>query len=83
MKKNKQSTRSLTAFLVTWSFLVLTITGLVLYIVPQGRIAYWVHWSLLGLEKEQWGWRKIGNIHAKDRKSNRFLRRTRFSEGCI
>ena len=57
MIKNKQSTRSLTAFLVTWSFLVLTVTGIVLlYIVPQGRVAYWVHWSLAGLEKEQWGW---------------------------
>jgi len=56
MIKDKQSSRSLTAFLVTWSFLVLTVTGLVLYVVPQGRVAYWVHWSLLGLEKEQWGW---------------------------
>ncbi|MEA3276413.1 MAG: DUF4405 domain-containing protein [Pseudomonadota bacterium] len=56
MVKNKQSTRSLVAFLVTWSFIVLTVTGIVLYIVPQGRIAYWVHWSLMGLEKEQWGW---------------------------
>lgn len=56
MIKNKQSARSLTAFIVTWSFLIITITGLVLYIVPQGRIAYWVHWSLAGLEKEQWGW---------------------------
>ncbi len=56
MRKNKQSARSLTAFLVTWSFVVLTVTGIVLYIVPQGRIAYWVHWSLVGLEKEQWGW---------------------------
>ena len=56
MIKNKQSTRSLTAFLVTWSFLVLTVTGIILYIVPQGRVAYWVHWSMAGLEKEQWGW---------------------------
>ncbi len=56
MIKNKHSARSLIAFLVTWSFLVLTVTGLVLYIVPQGRVAYWVHWSLLGLEKTQWGW---------------------------
>ena len=56
MRKNKQSTRSLIAFLVTWSFLVLTVTGLVLYIVPQGRVAYWVHWSLAGMEKAQWGW---------------------------
>lgn len=56
MHKNKQSTRSLVAFLVTWSFLVLTVTGIVLYIVPHGRVAYWVHWSLAGMEKEQWGW---------------------------
>jgi len=54
--KNKQSLRSLTAFLVTWAFLVLTVTGIILYIVPQGRIAYWIHWSFAGLEKEQWGW---------------------------
>lgn len=56
MRKNKQSARSLTAFLVTWSFIVLTVTGIVLYIVPHGRVAYWVHWSLAGMEKEQWGW---------------------------
>lgn len=56
MRKNKQSFRSLIAFLVTWSFAVLTVTGIVLYIVPQGRVAYWVHWSLAGLEKAQWGW---------------------------
>jgi len=54
MVRNKQSTRSLIAFLVTWSFLVLTVTGVILYIVPHGRIAFWTHWSLLGLEKEQW-----------------------------
>ena len=56
MRKNKQSARSLTAFLVTWAFVVLTVTGLVLYVVPQGRVAYWTHWSLAGMEKEQWGW---------------------------
>lgn len=51
-----QSSRSLIAFLVTWAFIVLTVTGVVLYVVPQGRVAYWVHWSLSGMEKEQWGW---------------------------
>ncbi len=56
MIKNKQSVRSLIAFLVTWAFVVLTVTGVVLYIVPQGRIAYWTHWSLAGLNKEQWAW---------------------------
>ena len=56
MRKNKQQLRSLTAFIVTWAFIVLTVTGIILYIVPQGRVAYWVHWSLAGMEKEQWGW---------------------------
>lgn len=55
MIKNKQSWRSFTAFVVTWAFLILTITGIILYVVPQGRIAYWTHWSLVGLGKEQWG----------------------------
>jgi hypothetical protein len=54
MVSNKQSMRSFIAFLVTWSFAVLTVTGLVLYVVPQGRIAFWTHWSLLGLGKERW-----------------------------
>ena len=56
MMKNKHSTRSLIAFLVTWSFLVLTLTGIVLYVVPEGRVAYWVHWSLAGMGKDQWAW---------------------------
>ena len=56
MRKNKQSARSLTAFLVTWSFIVLTVTGLMLYVVPQGRIANWVNWSFMGMSKDQWTW---------------------------
>ncbi len=31
------------------------ITGVVLYIVPKGRIAYWVDWRFLGLSKTDWG----------------------------
>jgi len=54
MLKNRQSTRSLTAFIVTWAFGILTITGLILYVVPQGRVAFWTNWSLMGLSKEQW-----------------------------
>ena len=56
MRKNKQSIRSLTAFIVTWAFIVLMVTGLVLYVVPHGRVAYWVQWSLAGMEKDQWAW---------------------------
>ncbi len=46
---------SLTAGL---SFIVAVVTSVILYIVPQGRIAYWADWRLWGLSKEQWG-----NIH--------------------
>lgn len=56
MLSNRQSLRSLVSFLVAWSFLVLTVTGIVLYVVPQGRIAYWTHWSLAGMDKNQWSW---------------------------
>jgi transposase-like protein len=37
------------------SFILLFITIVVLYIVPQGRVAYWADWRLWGLTKEQWG----------------------------
>jgi len=43
---------SLTAFL---SFFMMLLTSVVLYITPQGRVAYWADWRLLGLTKEQWG----------------------------
>jgi len=43
---------SLTAFL---SFFVVLLTSIILYIVPQGRVAYWSDWRLWRLSKEQWG----------------------------
>lgn len=54
MLKNKQATRAFVAFLVTWSFVVLTVTGLVLYVVPHGRVVNWTFWSLAGLGKDGW-----------------------------
>ncbi len=58
-KKNKKiKGRAVISLLTSWMFLVMTVTGIVLYIVPQGRIAYWVDWRLLGLTKTDWG-----NIH--------------------
>ena len=32
--------------MLTWAFIVLAVTGLVLEVVPQGRVAHWTHWSL-------------------------------------
>ncbi|MCB2099308.1 MAG: DUF4405 domain-containing protein, partial [Rhodobacterales bacterium] len=48
------SWRSLVAFIVTWAFVIMTITGLVLYVVPQGRIANWTDWTLAALTKDDW-----------------------------
>jgi hypothetical protein len=36
----------------------MSITGLVLYVMPAGRVAYWIHWEMIGLSKTGWG-----NIH--------------------
>lgn len=54
MVKNRQGTRAFVAFLVTWSFVILTATGIVLYVVPHGRVATWTFWSLAGLDKDGW-----------------------------
>ncbi|MDY0361428.1 MAG: DUF4405 domain-containing protein [Desulforegulaceae bacterium] len=45
-------TASLTS-LITFIFIVLT--SIVLFITPQGKIAYWSNWTFFGLTKEQWG----------------------------
>lgn len=52
--KKKTSYRAMTSLVVTWSFIIASVTGVVLYIVPQGRIANWVIWELWGLTKDGW-----------------------------
>lgn len=47
--------RSFASLLLCLSGLTMTVSGVVLYIVPEGRIAYWNDWRLLALGKEQWG----------------------------
>ena len=39
---------------LAWMFLVSTISGIMLYIAPPGRIAHWSDWSMLWLTKSQW-----------------------------
>ncbi|MEG3617165.1 DUF4405 domain-containing protein [Magnetovibrio sp. PR-2] len=53
--KKKTSYRAMTSLVTTWAFVVATVTGVVLYITPQGRIANWVVWDLGGLTKTAWG----------------------------
>ncbi len=40
------------------SIVGMLVSSVVLYIVPQGRVAYWAGWKLWGMDKTQWG-----NIH--------------------
>ena len=47
--------RSLTSLSVMAGFLIMSLSGVVAFVNPQGRIAYWTDWSMLGLTKEQWG----------------------------
>lgn len=47
--------RGFISLLITFSGLLMIVSGFVAYIMPEGRIAYWTDWQLWGLGKEQWG----------------------------
>ncbi len=53
-KKNKFHWRGFTSFFITLLGLISGISGIILYIVPPGRVAYWTNWTLWGLDKSQW-----------------------------
>jgi len=46
--------RAFVSLLTTFCFVALVVTGLVLYVEPYGRIAYWTDWTLGGLGKKDW-----------------------------
>jgi hypothetical protein len=50
--------RKITSLTAAISFLLMLLTSVILYIVPQGRVAYWADWRLWGLSKTEWG-----NLH--------------------
>lgn len=58
MHEVKWSGRAFTSLSSLVSFILLCFTGIILYIVPHGRVAYWIKWHFGSLEKDQWG-----NIH--------------------
>ncbi len=51
---NKIYWRSLVTFLVILTFLIISISGIVLYFAPPGRVAYWSIWKFMALTKTQW-----------------------------
>ena len=58
MSNSNWSGRAFTSLSSLVSFILLLLTGIILYIEPHGRVAYWIKWDFLGLQKDQWG-----NIH--------------------
>ena len=47
--------RKITSLTALLSFILMLLTSIILYIVPEGRVAYWSDWRLWGLSKTQWG----------------------------
>ena len=47
--------RKIVSMTVLVSFLLLVFNSVVLFVMPEGRIAYWANWRLLGLSKTEWG----------------------------
>jgi hypothetical protein len=47
--------RKITSLTLVLAFVLLVLTSVVLYVVPEGRVAYWSDWRWLGLSKTQWG----------------------------
>ena len=43
--------KGLTSFLTLSGFILMTVTGIVLFFEPEGRIAYWTNWTFWGLTK--------------------------------
>ncbi len=46
--------RAFVSLYMTLSFLIMIVSGFILYLAPAGRIAKWTHIYILGLEKEEW-----------------------------
>ena len=53
-KNGKFSWRGFTSLVVTVGFLIMMVTGVVLYLSPRGRIANWTGWEMMGLAKDEW-----------------------------
>ena len=47
--------RKTTSLTTLTSFILLLFTSIILYVTPQGKIAFWANWKMLGIGKEEWG----------------------------
>jgi hypothetical protein len=54
MVKKEINWRSFTSIYMGFSFILMAATGIVLYISPPGRVAFWSNWFFIGLTKTEW-----------------------------
>lgn len=52
--KTKFSWKAFISIGLFYSFFILFITGIILYLTPTGRVAHWENWTLFGFRKEDW-----------------------------
>lgn len=53
--KKKFSWKSFISFGLSYLFIILLVSGIMLYLAPPGRYAHWVNWKILGFTKDDWG----------------------------
>ncbi|MBN2897117.1 MAG: DUF4405 domain-containing protein [Campylobacterales bacterium] len=46
--------KKITSLTLAWMFLISSISGIILYLAPPGRVARWSEWRIVGLDKDQW-----------------------------
>lgn len=52
--KKKFSWKVFISFTLTFSFFIIFLTGIILYLKPPGRVAHWINWTIFGFNKETW-----------------------------
>lgn len=55
------SLRGFTSLLLSLAFLSMLVSGTMLFLTPRGRTANWTDWTLVGLDKHQWGSVHVNN----------------------
>ncbi len=54
VKRPSFAWRAMTSVLIAASFLLLVVSGVILFVSPPGRVANWGNWRVIGLTKHEW-----------------------------
>lgn len=53
-KAGKFKWKKFVSLSLVFSFIMMSLSGIILYLAPPGRVARWSEWLALGFEKDQW-----------------------------